>query len=76
MGKYVRLRWDSPELRDWLARRLIALVCETAFAGLRRAELRWLRLTEYDGYTLTVRQSIWKKHVGPPKGKSADGQYQ
>jgi hypothetical protein len=28
MGKYVRFRWDSPELQDWLARRLIALVGE------------------------------------------------
>jgi integrase len=50
-----------------------AVVAVAAFAGLRRGELRGLRLTDYDGDTLTVRQSIWKKHVGPPKGKRGTG---
>ena len=28
MGKYVRFQWDSPELQDWLARRVIAQISE------------------------------------------------
>jgi integrase len=50
-----------------------SVVAVAAFAGLRRGELRGLRLTDYDGDTLTVRQSIWKKHEGPPKGKRGSG---
>jgi integrase len=45
------------------------VVAVAVFAGLRRGELRGLRLIDYDGDTLTVRQNIWKKHVGRQKGK-------
>jgi integrase len=50
-----------------------AVVAVAAFTGLRRGELRGLRLRDYDGEVLTVRQSIWRKYIGPPKGKRGTG---
>ena len=44
-----------------------------AFTGLRRGELRGLKPDDYDGQLLIVRRSIWRKHVGAPKGKRGTG---
>lgn len=52
---------------------LNVLVAVAAFTGLRRGELRALRLTDYDGSTITVRCSRWRKYEGPPKGKHGTG---
>jgi integrase len=38
-----------------------------AFAGLREGEIRGLDWIDYDGDTLTVARSIWRKHVNLPK---------
>lgn len=44
-----------------------------AFGGLRRGELRGLQLEDYDGQRLIVRRSVWRQHVGAPKGKRGTG---
>jgi integrase len=49
------------------------IVAVAAFTGLRRGELRGLRLSDYDGEVLKIQRSVWKKHVGPPKGKRGTG---
>jgi integrase len=38
-----------------------------AFTGLRLAELRGLQWADYDGHTLYVRRSVWRKNVGQTK---------
>lgn len=50
-----------------------AVVAVAAFTGLRRGEIKGLQLADYDGQILTVRRSIWKRHVGLPKGKRGSG---
>lgn len=38
-----------------------------AYAGLREGEIRGLDWQDYDGDTLTVARSVWRKHVNLPK---------
>jgi integrase len=38
-----------------------------AFAGLRLAEIQGLSLDDYDGETLSVKQTQWRGHVSDPK---------
>jgi integrase len=49
------------------------VVALAAFTGLRRGEIRGLKLDDYDGSVLHVRRSVWNKHVGEPKGKRGRG---
>jgi integrase len=49
------------------------IVAVAAFTGLRRGELRGLEVQDYTPGSLMVRQSIWKKTVGAPKGKRGIG---
>ncbi|HSY33908.1 MAG TPA: hypothetical protein VLA42_18150 [Verrucomicrobiae bacterium] len=41
------------------------------FAGLRPGEARGIRWEDYNGKTLTVLQSVWRKHTTDPKTASA-----
>src|SRR5258708_18110255 len=41
------------------------------FAGLRPGEARGARWEDYNGKTLTVKQSVWRKHTTDPKTASA-----
>ena len=41
------------------------------FAGLRPGEARGARWEDYNGKTLTVEQSVWRKHTTDPKTASA-----
>ena len=41
------------------------------FAGLRPGEARGVRWEDYNGKTLTVKQSVWRKHTTDPKTQSA-----
>src|SRR6266480_5088051 len=41
------------------------------FAGLRPGEARGARWEDYDGKTLSVKQSVWRKHTTDPKTASA-----
>ena len=50
-----------------------AVVAVAAFAGLRKGELRSLRLEDYDGSSLKISRSAWRKHVNQPKGKRGTG---
>jgi integrase len=43
----------------------------TFFAGLRPGEARGARWENYDGKTLSVKQSVWRKHTTGPKTASA-----
>lgn len=49
------------------------VVAVAAFTGLRRGELRGLQLSDYDGEVLMVRRSVWRGHIGAPKGKRGVG---
>jgi integrase len=51
--------------------RSLAVISVAAFAGLRLAEIRGLRWSDYDGNTLTVRRAVWRTHVGPVKTPSS-----
>ncbi len=50
-----------------------AMVAVAAFAGLRRGELRALRIEDYDGTSLRIRRAAWEKHITEPKGKRGIG---
>jgi integrase len=41
------------------------------FAGLRPSEARGARWEHYDGRTLSVKQSVWRKHTTDPKTASS-----
>lgn len=41
------------------------------FAGLRPGEVRGTRWEDYNGKTLAVKQSVWRKHTTDPKTASA-----
>jgi integrase len=41
------------------------------FGGLRPGEARGVRWEDYDGKSLSVKYSVWRKHVTDPKTKSA-----
>jgi len=41
------------------------------FAGLRPGEARGARWEDYDGKTVSVKQSVWRKHTTDPKTASA-----
>jgi integrase len=41
------------------------------FAGLRPGEARGARWQDYDGKTLSVKQSVWRKHTTEPKTAGA-----
>lgn len=53
------------------AKQAFAVISVAAFAGLRLAELRGLRWSDYDGQTLMVSRSIWRTHVGVTKNTSS-----
>jgi integrase len=50
-----------------------ALISVAAFAGLRSAELRGLRWSDYDWKSLQIRRSVWRTHVGATKTDSSEG---
>ncbi len=51
--------------------RALAVISVAAFAGLRLAELRGLRWSDYDGNTLTIRRAVWRTHVGATKNPAS-----
>jgi integrase len=51
----------------------MAVISTAAFAGLRSAELRGLKWSDYDGQTLMIRRSVWRTHVGATKTESSEG---
>ena len=51
----------------------MAVISVAAFAGLRSAEIRGLRWSDYDGQTLRIRRSVWRTHVGATKTESSEG---
>ena len=48
-----------------------ALVATAAYSGLRKGELRGLRVEDYEGEVLHVRRSVWRTHVGSRRGSTA-----
>ena len=48
-----------------------AAIAMMFFAGLRPGEARGARWDNYDGKTLSVKQSVWRKHTTDPKTASA-----
>jgi integrase len=55
----------------FMTKRAFAVVSVAAFAGLRLAELRGLRWSDYDGNALTISRAVWRTHVGPTKNPSS-----
>ena len=62
--------WKMIELLPDPARTIVAVA---GFTGLRRGELRGLRVKDYTAGVLRVQRSIWRKTVGGPKGKRGRG---
>jgi integrase len=50
-----------------------AVIATAAFSGLRSAELRGLRWSDYDGQSLQIQRSVWRTHVGDTKTESSQG---
>ncbi len=50
-----------------------AAVAIAGYAGLRLAEIQGLAWEDYDGATLTVRQTQWRGQVSPPKSRASGG---
>jgi len=39
--------------------------------GCRKDEIRGFLWDDYDGYAMEVKQSVWRNHVGEPKGEKS-----
>jgi integrase len=50
-----------------------AVIAVAAFTAIRKGELRTLRVEDYDGSSLKIRRSAWRKHINEPKGKRGIG---
>ena len=46
-------------------------VCLAAFQGLRQSELRGLRWGDYDGVSLSIKRTLWRRHVNEPKTEAS-----
>jgi hypothetical protein len=44
-----------------------------AFTGARKGEIRGFLWQSYDGYTIDVKQSVWRNQVGEPKREKSKG---
>ena len=49
------------------------IVAVAAFTGARKGEIRGFLWQSYDGYTIDVKQSVWRNQVGEPKGEKSKG---
>lgn len=54
-------------------RQAAAVISVAAFAGLRSAEIRGLRWSDYDGQSLQIRRAVWRTHVVAPKTEQSEG---
>jgi integrase len=48
-------------------------IAVAAFTGARKGEIRGFLWDDYDGYAIEVKQSVWRNHVGEPKGEKSKG---
>jgi integrase len=49
------------------------IVAVAAFTGARKGEIRGFLWEGYDGYTIEVKQSVWRNQVGEPKREKSKG---
>jgi len=49
------------------------IVAVAAFTGARKGEIRGFLWQDYDGYTIEVKQSVWRNQVGEPKREKSKG---
>lgn len=49
------------------------IVAVAAFTGARKGEIRGFLWENYDGYTIEVKQSVWRNQVGEPKREKGKG---
>jgi integrase len=49
------------------------IVAVAAFTGARKGEIRGFLWEGYDGYTIEVKQSVWRNRVGEPKREKSKG---
>jgi len=49
------------------------VIAVAAFTGARKGEIRGFLWDNYDGYTMQVKQSVWRNHVGEPKREKSKG---
>ena len=62
---------DKKKIQDRM--RAVAVISVAAFAGLRLAEIRGLRWSDYDGQSLAIRRAVWRTHVGDTKNPTSAG---
>src|SRR5579884_3038880 len=49
------------------------IVAVAAFTGARKGEVRGFVWEGYDGYTIEVKQSVWRNQIGEPKREKSKG---
>jgi integrase len=49
------------------------IVAVAAFTGARKGEIRGFLWEGYDGFTIEVKQSVWRNQVGEPKREKSKG---
>ena len=49
------------------------IVAVAAFTGARKGEIRGFLWESYDGFTIEVKQSVWRNQVGEPKREKSKG---
>ena len=48
-------------------------VAVASFTGTRKGEIRGLLWEDYDGFSIRVRQAVWRSHVDEPKREKSKG---
>ncbi len=48
-------------------------VAVAAFTGTRKGEIRGLLWEDYDGFSIRVKQAVWRSHVDEPKREKSKG---
>lgn len=61
---------DKRKIQDRM--RAVAVISVAAFAGLRLAEIRGLRWSDYDRQSLAIRRAVWRTHVGDTKNPTSE----
>jgi integrase len=45
----------------------------SVFTGARKGEIRGLLWEDYDGFSIRVKQAVWRSHVDEPKREKSKG---
>ena len=64
---------EEVRMLEILAEPAATIVAVAAFTGARKGEIRGFLWESYDGFTIEVKQPVWRNQVGEPKREKSKG---